>query len=256
MKKSSKIIAVIIALVVVGGGLAGAAYLKKGSEPAAVGKADPQVQQKNYENIRDNMVEEDGDDPAQRKIDFAALQEVNPDIYAWIYIPGTSVDYPVLQSSNGDDSYYLNTCVDGTPGLPGAIYTEQAYNGKDFTDPVTVVYGHTLDEGVMFDDLHKYSDRAFFDANPYVYIYLPDKALKYQVFAAVAFDDRHILESSSSYWFADVFQSYLDQLRSSIDGNVNNDVPVTQESTILTLSTCITESPSQRWLVNATLAGQ
>jgi len=251
MKKASKIIAVITALVVVGGGLAGAAYLHKSSEPAAVEKADPQVQQKNYETIRDDMVKED-DDPAKRKINFAELQEMNPDIYAWIYIPGTSVDYPVLQSSNGDDSYYLNTCVDGTVGLPGAIYTEQKYNGKDFTDPVTLVYGHTLDEGVMFDDLHKYSDRAFFDANPYVYIYLPDKTLKYQIFAAVAFDDRHILESGS-YWFAEAFQSYLDELRSSIDGNVNNDVPVTLESTILTLSTCITESPSQRWLVSATL---
>ena len=51
-------------------------------------------------------------------------------------------------------------------------------------------------------------------------------------------------------------QKYLDELRSSIDGNVNQDVSVTQDSKILTLSTCISEYPNQRWLVNATLADE
>ncbi len=254
MKKSKKIIAVIVAILAVSGCWAGFRYWQDSKGPKPVEKADLEKQVKNYEDIRKTMAEESSD-PAKRKIDFAALREMNPDIYAWIYIPGTSVDYPVLQSSSGDDSYYLNTTVDGKAGLPGSIYTEQAYNGKDFTDPVTVIYGHTLDQGVMFDDLHKYADREFFDANPYIYIYLPDKTLKYQVFAAVAFDDRHILESNG-YVVPEAFQSYADELRSSIDGNVNNDVPVAQEGTILTLSTCITESPNQRWLVNATLAGQ
>ncbi len=254
MKKSRKIIAVIVAVVAVSGCWAGFRYWQDSKGPEPVEKADLEKQVKNYEDIREAMAEESSD-PAKRKIDFAALQEMNPDIYAWIYIPGTSVDYPVLQSSSGDDSYYLNTTVDGKAGLPGSIYTEQAYNGKDFTDPVTVIYGHTLDQGVMFDDLHKYADREFFDANPYIYIYLPDKTLKYQVFAAVAFDDRHILEGGS-FVVPEAFQSYADELRSSIDGNVDNDVPVAQEGTILTLSTCITESPDQRWLVNATLAGQ
>ena len=50
------------------------------------------------------------------------------------------------------------------------------------------------------------------------------------------------------------FQKYLDELLNSINGNVNRDVQVMQESTILTLSTCISAYPDQRWLVNGTLA--
>ncbi|MGN0261914.1 MAG: hypothetical protein ACI4B9_03595, partial [Eggerthellaceae bacterium] len=40
-------------------------------------------------------------------IDFDALQKENPEIYAWLSIPGTKVDTAVLQSAT-DDNYYLN----------------------------------------------------------------------------------------------------------------------------------------------------
>ncbi len=57
-----------------------------------------------------------------------------------------------------------------------------------------------------------------------------------------------------NYNFSDItdFQKYLDELRSSINGHVNNDVNVTQETGILTLSTCIGNAPNNRWMVNAT----
>ena len=53
-------------------------------------------------------------------------------MYAWIYVPGTNVDYPVLQHPT-DDAYYLEHNMDGSKGLPGCIYTESV-NTKDFTD--------------------------------------------------------------------------------------------------------------------------
>ena len=40
--------------------------------------------------------------------DFDELMQINPDVYAWIYIPNTQVDYPVAQSSGElDDYFYL-----------------------------------------------------------------------------------------------------------------------------------------------------
>ncbi len=67
----------------------------------------------------------------------------------------------------------------------------------------------------------------------------------------MVFDDRYIL---GNYDFRDPvdFQKYLDELKSSINGHVNPDVNVTQETGILTLSTCIATSPNERWMVNAT----
>lgn len=214
-------------------------------------QADPVEVQREYETMREDVVT-DSDDPMLRKIDFDALQERNPDVYAWIWIPGTNIDYPVLQSTVEADDYYLNTTIDGQYGLPGSIYTEK-YNSQYFVDPVTVMYGHELKDGTMFSELHKYEDKEFFDNYPYIYIYQPGLTLKYQIFAAVAFDDRYIL-GSYNFLDADDFQKYLDELLNSIDGNVNRDVQVAQETTILTLSTCISAYPDQRWLVNGTLA--
>lgn len=82
-------------------------------------------------------------------------------------------------------------------------------------------------------------------------IYTTNQTLKYRVFATVTFDDRYLMESYN-FSYPDDFQKYLDELRSSINGHVNMDVNVTQETGIITLSTCIATSPNERWLVNAT----
>ena len=44
-------------------------------------------------------------EPVENPIDFASLQAINPDVYAWITIEGTNVDYPVVQRTD-DDNYY------------------------------------------------------------------------------------------------------------------------------------------------------
>lgn len=254
MKKSVKIIIAVMAVALIAGGAVGAvAYTRYQEEKQKAEEADPNQAEAGYQDMQANLVIEN-EDPYESKIDFESLWEVNEDAYAWIQIPGTVIDYPILQSATEEDDYYLNTTIDGKKGYPGSIYTEK-YNSTAFTDPVTVVYGHDMLEGTMFTDLHKYEDKAFFDSNPYIYIYLPDRTLKYQIFAAVRFDDRYIL-GNYNFLEAEDFQSYLDELRSSIDGNVNPDVEVTQQSSILSLSTCIADAPENRWLVNATLVEQ
>lgn len=79
---------------------------------------------------------EEEEPPLEIPVDFATLQKENPDIYAWITVPGTNIDYPILQRE-GDNAYYLNHNVDGEQEKAGAIFTED-YNSKDFTDPNTV----------------------------------------------------------------------------------------------------------------------
>ena len=87
-------------------------------------------------------------------IDFASLQARNPDVYAWITVPGTQVDYPILQSAS-DNGYYLDHTIDGEEKPEGSIFTEN-YNSKDFEDPNTVIYGHNMKNGSMFRTLHDY----------------------------------------------------------------------------------------------------
>ena len=92
-------------------------------------------------------------------VDFAGMWETNEDVYAWITVPGTVIDYPILQHAT-DNTYYLNYNIDGSYGYPGCIYTENM-NSKEFTDNNTVIYGHNMKNGTMFAGLHKFEDAAF-----------------------------------------------------------------------------------------------
>ena len=190
--------------------------------------------------------------PLDIPVDFEALQAENPDIYAWITIPGTNVDYPILQRE-GDNGYYLNHSVDGTENIAGAIFTED-YNSKDFTDPNTIIYGHNMKNGSMFRTLHNYHDREFFDKNRDITIYMPDKILHYTIFAAYLYDSRHLM-LSFDFNDPDVFRGYLDSVRNIRDMNafVDTDIPVTENDKIITLSTCYKGQADRRYLVQAVL---
>ena len=183
----------------------------------------------------------------ENTIDFSALAEQNPDIYAWIQIPGTLVDYPVLQSAT-DNLYYLNHTIDGTSGLPGSIYSESIH-AKDFSDPLTVLYGHNMKNDTMFGSLHDYENPDKLTESPYVYMYLPEKTLVYQIFAAVRFSDDYLPEYGD-FNEEVIFDSLISRLRSA-NGNINEEVAVPYGSEVLIMSTCIGNAPSNRFLVGA-----
>ena len=84
------------------------------------------------------------------------------------------------------DNYYLDHQVDLSEGFPGVIYS-QPVNRRDFTDSVTVLYGHNLKNGGMFSDLHDFADKDFFAQNGQIIIYTPEKTLTYEIFAAIDF---------------------------------------------------------------------
>ena len=175
---------------------------------------------------------------------------MNEDIYAWIDIEDTNVHYPILQSAT-DDGYYLEHTVDHKAGLPGSIYTEKV-NAKDFSDYITLVYGHDMRDGSMFKHLHKFEDKEFFESHDTITIYTENEILKYRVFAAVVYDDRHIM-----YAFdkddANDRSEFLDSLQNSRDmkNQYRSDVEVDENSKLLVLSTCISGRPNNRWLVVA-----
>lgn len=203
-----------------------------------------------------DILEQMGIPIPEKEVDFAGLQEnTNEDIYAWLYIPGTEIDYPILQHPL-DNTYYLNRNLDGSAGYPGCIYTEN-YNAKDFSDANTVVYGHNMKNGTMFAGLHKYEDSRFFEENPYVYVYTEAGLFVYEIFAAYESSNEHIL---LSYNFENevVFQHYLDDIYNvrSMNCNLNYDMVVGADNHIITLSTCIANKPDNRYLVQGVLLNE
>ena len=195
----------------------------------------------------------DGLEVPERVIDFAALQsEENEHVYAWIYIPNTNVDYPILQHPE-DPDYYLRRDIKGDSATAGCIFT-QYYNKKDFNDNNTVIYGHNMKNGTMFKTIHYYEDSQFFEENPYIYIYTPTDTRVYQVFAAYEYSDAHLLLNFDMNDDAS-FGKYLEGL-ADINGSkdhFNWEIGVTSEDKIITLSTCVANKATNRYLVQAKL---
>ena len=188
-------------------------------------------------------------------VDFDKLKKINPDIYAWLSIPGTGVSYPILQRA-GDDSFYLNHDMYGNESKYGAVYSQSEYNANDFSDMGTVLYGHRVNSYDMFGQLQTiYSDAATFGLYPDIYIYMPDQTLHFTIFAAVPYDDRHILynyDFDNAYWY-DKFLDSIYAVR-RFGANFNQDIEVSTDDKLLVLSTCLQGTTGgDRFLVLATL---
>lgn len=182
-----------------------------------------------------------------RDVDFESLQRnENKDIYAWIYIPDTNIDYPIVQHSS-DNTYYLNHNLNGTKGYPACIYTELE-NRKDFSDFQTVIYGHNMRDGSMFHDLRYYQEADYLAEHPYIYIYEGESVYQYRIFAAYQYSDAHLLSLVQD---DAAKQQYVQEIsKYAVSGS---EVEVTVDSHIITLSTCISNENNKRFLVQAVL---
>lgn len=190
-------------------------------------------------------------------IDFDKLQEQNSDIYAWILIPGTQVNDPILQSTEEEEDFYLMHNLDQSRGYPGCIYT-QTRNSRDFTDRNTVIYGHNMKDGSMFASLHNYEEEGFLEEHPFVYIYTPESKLTYQIFAVYNAGNVNLLDYYGNFEDVTAYQQYLTEIQSQYgeDGAcIDTSVAVDASDRIITLSTCLGVE-TERFLVQAVLINE
>lgn len=242
LKKAARIIALIIAVIIL---ICSAAYI-------GYYFYNSYMAEKEYETVTDSTVTAAPTEPLQdNPVDFTALKERNDEIYAWIKIDDTDVDYPVVQSRTDDEFYLKHSALSKEWSASGAIYTEGA-NSKDFSDPITVVYGHNGYKETMFTTLHSFEKKDFFDSHPYFYIYQSQRKLTYQVISAFKYDDRHIMNSFNFFAGDDLstFQAVILNPDSPVRNvRENLDVSINENSNIVVLSTCITGQKSNRYLV-------
>lgn len=188
----------------------------------------------------------------ENPIDFNELKKINDDIYAYIKIPGTVIDYPVVQATYEDDDFYLNHDLNKKYKFAGSIYTEKK-NSRSFNDRNTVLYGHNMLNGTMFQNLHKFRNKEFFEQNEYIYIYTPGHILTYKICAAYKYDNRHLL-NTIDYSDNTVFEDYLNYVKNPTSMMVNKrEVELNLDSKLITLSTCIGDEKNYRYLVQGVL---
>ncbi len=182
-----------------------------------------------------------------RQIDVTALQERNPDVLAWIYAPGTKINYPVLQGEDND--YYLNHTWDGWKNSVGSIFMEYR-NNPTFMDFNTILYGHNMNDGSMFADVIDFSQEQFAKSHPYIYLVLPGGILRYDVFSAY----KAPVDGQTYGLSFNQEQTRVDFLNYAKENStIQTGVAPKTTDLILTLSTCTGRGYSDRWVVHARL---
>lgn len=193
-------------------------------------------QEKQEQDLKEEVIEIANVKDSHETIDFQALQQINPEIIGWIYIPDTSIDYPILQT--GDNAYYLNHSYDKLSNIFGSIFMDVS-NQADFLDVHTLVYGHNVPSGEMFHDLEKYKDENFFKEHPIVHLYTPQQTYELQVLSFY-----QTKEDSDTYQHFSMhdtsFLNYVKQRQAL--SMYTTEVAFDVQDSLLTLSTCSYES--------------
>ncbi len=179
------------------------------------------------------------------QVDIDALREVNPEVLGWIYIPDTAVSYPLMHAD--DNNKYLNYAWDGTPNGSGSIFLERR-NARDMADFNTIIYGHHMANGTMFQPLIGYRDAAYLEGHPYVYVVAEDRIFRYRIFSAYE-------APVDSHTYRLVFRDDEEKLAAIahyLQGR--EDMELGTEDRILTLSTCTGMGDySVRWVVQGVM---
>ncbi len=113
--------------------------------------------------------------------EYAPIYELNNDFVGWLRIPGTKVNYPVVQHPEEKD-YYLKRDFYGNASNHGAIYVKEDCDVEKPSDNVTV-YGHRMKDGSMFASLHLYLEKAFWEEHPYIYMDSLQEHRTYEIMA-------------------------------------------------------------------------
>ncbi|MBS4750142.1 class B sortase [Granulicatella sp. zg-ZJ] len=177
---------------------------------------------------------------------FEELANVNKEVIAYLYLPGTKLDEPVVQTS--DNFTYLEKTFEGeqVPFL-GAVFMD-TNNQKDFSDRLTWLFAHARGSKVpdnrMFNDVNYYDKQEFFDAHPFVVVETPEKKLYYQAVAMVI-----VPETTAFYRTTfkddDDFLTQLEQIKK--DAQVKNEsIQIKASDKYMVLSTCREEDDTLR----------
>ena len=175
-----------------------------------------------------------------------AEAELSPEIQnqiAWLYIPETNINHPVMYS--GDNEFYLHRAYDGSYLYAGSVFLDGRCS-PDFSGTVSILYGHHMNNGSMFADVEKFMDAAFFGYHPYGWLFAMDTTYCVEFFSAARID-----HTDAVYEPALDMESRLTLLRQK--STQFREISIAKNDCLLTLSTCSTAGEDLRVIVTGRL---
>ena len=166
------------------------------------------------------------------KPDVTALQAGGVPAVGWLYCPGTSMDYPLVQYT--ENEYYMDHAANGQKSDSGAIFLD-CRNSASLLDEQIMIYGNPMADGSMFGSLTQYQDQAYYDAHPSMYLITGSQTYRIDVFAAhTASPDI----SNYPTWFMDktARKQYIDAMIGK--SSIKTAVSMGENELLVSLVTC------------------
>ena len=172
------------------------------------------------------------------EVDFEMLKNENSDIIGWIKIPGTRINYPIVQSAN--NGKYLHTLFNGKHGDAGCLFAD--CHTDPFKSTLTIIYGHRMKDGSMFADLGKYKNTSFAKKHSSIVLFTPEKSYQLEI---VLFATISALDSVYNIYFTSA-ESVYDLLQKQAHYTYNRPKP---NEKLVMLSTCTYEFENARYVL-------
>jgi len=185
---------------------------------------------------------------ADDSLSFQELQQINPDVFGWLTIYGTNIDYPLVQGESNDT--YLNTSVTGENVLSGSIFLD-CRNQRDFSDFNSIIYGHHMDKQAMFGELDQFVDDTFFAGHQYGELYYNGTAHGLELFAFLETDAYNSIYTPAVVKAEDQ-EEYISSLWQQ--ASQLRDIPVLPSDHIVLLSTCASLETNGRYILVAKIS--
>lgn len=174
--------------------------------------------------------------------EYAALYAKNNDFIGWLNIPGTNVDYPVMQTDDND--YYLHRNFDRQEVFEGTLFAD--YRGKITPEGMpqnTVIYGHNMLLKYQFSALQNYKkDIEFLKMSPVIEFNTLYGNAKYKIISVFLVNwlpkDGEVFRYNSTNYFKNQSE-FFDFVLECMDRSLyETGIDVEYGDEFLTLSTC------------------
>ncbi|MCQ2555375.1 MAG: class B sortase [Clostridia bacterium] len=174
-------------------------------------------------------------------VDFDALLNKNKDVIGWVYLEGTKINYPVAQSSDNND--YLRTGVDRRYSWYGTPFADMKCDGIAGSLN-TIIYGHNMNNGMMFGSLVNYRKQSYYDEHKELVILTPEKNYRLVIVSANVVSAYHEIYSRVN---GEACYNTICELKAKSD--IKTGVEISKDDRFVTLSTCSLAYDDARQLV-------
>ena len=173
--------------------------------------------------------------------EYQKLYDANSDFAGWISIPGTEIDYPVMQAVSESSDFYLNHNFDGAEDINGSIFLDSR-NNLDTPNDNMILYGHNMKSGMMFGGLKEYLDKSYWLKHKTVTFDTIYEKAQYEIIAVCLSNAAEEKAGEFKYYdFIDAgnkkaFKRFIKNIKSL--NIMDAPVKVSYGDKLLTLSTC------------------